>query len=98
MRVASRTHWCSKSFPLLLTFTELQALGRIPGGNVILTNSSNLPDEGAVSISSDHLRKLRHGRSNNTSGAISSHMGTVEFQFGPGYMTCDYTGSHGSGV
>lgn len=31
MRVAFRTHWGSKSFPLLFTFTELQALGRIPG-------------------------------------------------------------------
>lgn len=98
MRVVSRTHWGSESFPLLFTFTELQALGRIPGGNVILTNSSNLPDEGAVSISSYHLRKLRHGRSNNTSAAISSHMHTAEFQFGPDYMTCDYTGGHGSGV
>lgn len=87
MGVASRAHWGSKS-STVFTFTGAQALSRIPReGMYHLTNSSNLPDERAVSISSDHLRKLRHGRSNNASGAISSHMGTVEFQFGPGCMT-----------
>lgn len=41
--------------------------------NAIFPNPSNFPDKGAVSISSYHLRKLRHVRSNNLSRATNSH-------------------------
>lgn len=41
--------------------------------NAIFPSPSNFPDKGAVSISSYHLRKLRHVRSQDSSLELSHH-------------------------